>query len=135
MNRGSAFKWCELLAQDHVVLNDGWGLKSIQLDGKIAHSPCGVLEEFIQQGMDKIAWHGVGYVTTTGSELLASPDTLKRVKAKTDLTSVDDYLFYNRSVPFGDSYRILSRLAAQTTSPKPSKADVIKWIQENYEAL
>lgn len=112
MNRGSALKWIELLRADNVVLNDGWGLKLI-CNNIITYSPCGVLEEFIQQGMNKLSWHECGYETKEQSELLVSGDTLKKVKAKTNLEIVDNYICQN----------------------SPSKDRLIEWMLENYESF
>ena len=117
MNKGSALKWAELIESGQFRLNEGWSLKEDLLStqgGGTTHSPCGVLEDFIQQGMTR-AWNGEAhwYVSRDGYALTVSADTRKRVKAKTNLTCVDDWFLQNRA----------------------TVSELLDYIRDNYEVF
>jgi hypothetical protein len=100
MNRGSALKWCELLRSNKYLLNDGVGLhwwNYSQIDRAISKnephyfSPCGVLEDFISGEWPKL---GMGLVYNKDSNAhYPSAFTLKKVKAKTNLSDMVDETF------------------------------------------
>lgn len=125
MNKGSAFKWIALIQSGDYHLNDGHYLKwtpipwiSVQFP---TYTPCGILEEFIQQGINELDWSGIWFLNKEkSSPFRVSKDTIVKCKAKTDLMCVDDYYISSNQGRSWHEYDVTS---------------TIEFISHNYERL
>jgi hypothetical protein len=131
MNLGSSKKWIDLIRNnpDNLIRHTNINISYVQELGYYTRdffTPVGLLEDFIS-GFDKSDYDEfqVAYPTIDKRFAYASSNTLRRVKAKTDLIIVDEA--FNYFIHYFSLFKI--------NSDSLIDAALIQFIESNYEAL